>query len=126
MAKENQSEAIQNFSIALRIYSEINDFKSLASTHFFLYVVYYSIGDIATSLTHLLEGLKIAENNKVEDFLEGAVGPATPVFLAEIGLSLSATESSGLCPYLCTESNRPKTCFKWISLELSHLHFGNH
>ena len=85
MAKENQSEAIQNFSIALRIYSEINDFKSLVSTHFFLYVVYYSIGDIATSLTHLLDGLKIAEKNKVENFLEGAVGPATPVFLAEIG-----------------------------------------
>ena len=82
---ENRSQSTQNYFNALRIYTEIGDFQGIVTAHIFLHGSYLASGDINSSLAHLLDGLNIAETNKVMGFKVDWQGQVTPFFLAEIG-----------------------------------------
>jgi len=61
-----EGEAVNYCFKSLRIYTELDDFKGMASVHMVLYSCYLKVGDINNAALHVNEGLKIVESYKVK------------------------------------------------------------
>jgi len=82
---ENYSQAIQNHFAALKIYTDIADFKGMATVHMNLYGSYFYTGDLVSCLSHLYAGLKIVETNNVRGLKNSPEEQLIQFYWAELG-----------------------------------------
>ena len=84
---DNQSQAIQNYFNALRIYTDIKDVQGILFTRLYLQGSYKETGDYNSALVQALPGVPMAETTHVMATKLGwkESWRFSPTFLAEIG-----------------------------------------
>jgi signal transduction histidine kinase len=81
----NFSQAIEQLLNALNIYTEIGDDVGIASANLLLQGTYRDAGEYRKSLSHALQGERVADAKKVTGDLVFPGHHLAPLFLAEIG-----------------------------------------